>query len=189
MTECSAIELIMFGTRGVVLILIAVAGIMCIYLGWRLYKDAVVSRTTGELQAAGVKLKLASLGPGIFLAALGVWLLAGVANRPVQQTETTPAKQPASFTARSTGWQFHQVTGAPANTATKPCTQCLIRQVSRVMSTGEPDVTTADIALTARAAAEALTNAKSAGIQDARERAQVITRLYRISELAEATTK
>jgi hypothetical protein len=189
MPNCAWVDLVIFGTRGAVLILIALGGILCIFLGWRLYRDTVSVRTAGELQAGGLRLKLVSSGPGVFLVGLGIWLLASVANRPVQTNENVPVKPAVGRS--STDWPSLQrvVDKGPAPEAAPPCAQCLIAMRSRSMSTGEADITSKEVGAAARSASAAVKRAQDYGVADTSERASLIVKLNRIAELAEATSR
>lgn len=83
-------------TRAVVLIISALSGVLCIYLGWRLYKDAILTPTSGTATTSGFKLKFASAGPGVFFALFGMWLLVGIINRPLQLNNGGPSAKPSS---------------------------------------------------------------------------------------------
>ena len=86
-------------TRASILVIAALAGILCIYLGWRLYKDAVISKSKGELEGTGFKVSITTASPGIFLAAFGIWLLLSIVNRPLvveSQTGQSPSAKPPS---------------------------------------------------------------------------------------------
>ena len=79
--------------RVVVLILGMGAGTFTIYLGWRLYKDAIVSQTTGELSYKSLKIVLAGGGPGVFLAIFGAYLLVSITGQKVDLSSTMTAPQ------------------------------------------------------------------------------------------------
>ncbi len=76
------LQLFAVGARSVVLVIAALAGTLCLYLGWKLYKDAVVSRTGGALETSSFKVKLAAASPGVFFVAFGTFLLVTLVNKP-----------------------------------------------------------------------------------------------------------
>lgn len=61
--------------RGLLLSLVCIGGMLSIYLGWRLYAQALSSETAGEISWATFKVKLSAASPGVFLAAFGAFLL------------------------------------------------------------------------------------------------------------------
>ncbi len=67
--------------RSVNLSLAVIAGITCIYLGWKLYHDTVVSKTAGEFSWKEFRVKLTASGPGIFLVFFGAWLIYSVVSQ------------------------------------------------------------------------------------------------------------
>jgi hypothetical protein len=87
--DCLAINLIAVVSRASVLIVAALTGTLCIYFGWRLYKDAIVSYTRGEYSGKFGKIKLAAVGPGVFFAIFGMWLLVKLVDRPFQLATTS----------------------------------------------------------------------------------------------------
>lgn len=100
-TACSPqlIDIILAGARGIVLIVAALAGTLSIYLGWKLYRDAVVSPTKGEAHFRGLTLHLAG-GPGVFLAAFGSWLLVHLAHVQLEMIDTPQARTSLSSVAK-----------------------------------------------------------------------------------------
>ncbi|WP_157966845.1 hypothetical protein [Pseudomonas sichuanensis] len=98
-SPCISPQLLAAIARCSVLIICAIAGLICIYLGWRLYKDAILSYTESEAKTSSFSIKIVSAGPGVFFAAFGMWLLVSLVNRPYQATVdyTPPSIQaPAS---------------------------------------------------------------------------------------------
>lgn len=114
-SECLSPELIAIIARAVVLIVCSLAGTLSIYLGWRLYRDAVNSKTEGAAETSSLKVKFISAGPGVFFALFGMWLLVTLSNRttevsqhPNQPTSTQPFSLPTlKYTSN-----------------TQPCTPC-----------------------------------------------------------------
>jgi hypothetical protein len=78
------IDVILVLGRVIVLILGMLAGVITIYLGWRLYKDSVISKTSGEVNFKSIKIILTSGGPGVFLAVFGAYILITVLNQKVE---------------------------------------------------------------------------------------------------------
>ncbi|MFZ5550820.1 MAG: hypothetical protein ACOZJX_19135 [Pseudomonadota bacterium] len=180
MADCANTDLIMFWTRATVLVITALAGVMCIYLGWRLYIESVRSSTQGEFEGMGFKFKLVSFGPGVFLAALGVWLLAGVANRPIQLEDREGPPQPIGYVLPSKEGNFSVQASQPQQSP-----PCLVKQRKRVWAIGRGDLTALEIAHLSNFAADAIAKAKGAGIEDAEKRADIISRLRLLSDMAE----
>ncbi len=74
------IELAQISVRGLLMLLVSIGGFLSIYLGWRLYMNAIISSVSGELDTGKIKIRFAAAGPGIILAAFGAWLLTSVAQ-------------------------------------------------------------------------------------------------------------
>ncbi len=91
------LNLTVFIFRGMILVLCASGGILSIYLGWRLYKDAMLSRTEGTVQFERFTFRLISGGPGIFFCAFGMWLLVHLADRTAESETESQASQPAHY--------------------------------------------------------------------------------------------
>jgi hypothetical protein len=171
-----SINLILAATRSTLLILCALAGILCIFLGWKLYVRAITTPTAGELSGLGFRLKLASGGPGVFMCALGVWLLLSVVNRPFQTTEQT-----AVPSASSAGFLMVAQAASPPEPRQ---TKCLLRITSTTFDTGESDLTAATIGEAADTAVQGLLRAGAAGIKDDEQRVITVTSLNRLAFVA-----
>lgn len=59
------------------------AGMLCIFLGWKLYRDTVISKTSGDFSWGELRFKLSASGPGIFLVLFGAWLVFSVVSQRV----------------------------------------------------------------------------------------------------------
>lgn len=90
--------------HGIVQVIAALGGLLCIYLGWRLYHQGVASPVKGEAALGDSKwrFRLASAGPGAFLALFGAGLLAWLAYQKVGFEDTTVVPQPAGAVANNT---------------------------------------------------------------------------------------
>ena len=64
-----------FIIRGVERILIVVAGIICIYLGYLLFVKGVSGEASIKAQKSNVKFQLSNAAPGIFFALFGALIL------------------------------------------------------------------------------------------------------------------
>lgn len=97
--KCSQmmIDLVLSTSRGAVLLISAIGGVLAIYWGWRLYCDSVVSQTSGEAKFKGITLKMVAAGPGVFLAGFGAWLLVHVVNNQLEITDATRARTPTTY--------------------------------------------------------------------------------------------
>jgi hypothetical protein len=84
MDGCDTVDFVVVASRSIVLIIAAAGGILCIVLGWRLYKDAILSKTEGSATLKHGRIKLAAAGPGVFFALFGMWLLVKLVDRPIQ---------------------------------------------------------------------------------------------------------
>ncbi|MFM0351408.1 hypothetical protein [Paraburkholderia sp. RL17-347-BIC-D] len=93
MDACDSVDLVVVAARSIVLIIAAAGGVLCIFLGWRLYKDAILSKTEGSAVLKQGKFKLAAAGPGVFFALFGMWLLVKLVDRPVQVGNSATSPQ------------------------------------------------------------------------------------------------
>ncbi|WP_175946318.1 hypothetical protein [Caballeronia sp. BCC1704] len=84
MEACQTVDLIVAISRATVLVIATCGGIMSIALGWKLYKDVILSKTEGSFKAGGWTIKLAGAGPGVFFVAFGVWLLVKIVGQQVE---------------------------------------------------------------------------------------------------------
>ncbi|HEX4507171.1 MAG TPA: hypothetical protein VH722_15685 [Alphaproteobacteria bacterium] len=101
--NANAIDLATVIFRGSVLAIVALGGCMSIFLGWKLYKDGLLSHVQGSLkQRNGWNISLSSAGPGVFFAAFGMWLLITLTNRDMGIKETT-ALDPSTTSDSSVG--------------------------------------------------------------------------------------
>lgn len=93
------INLIAVIARSSILVIAALTAALSIWLGWKLYKDAVLSRTEGEAKSGALKIKLAAAGPGVFFVAFGMWTLVALVNRPfeLESANPTDCKQQTYF--------------------------------------------------------------------------------------------
>ena len=93
-------ELIAVYVRGIVLILTTLAGIMCIYLGWRLYFENIKSSSKLEATAGSGKFSLQSTAPGVFFVLFGAALLIYVLKTTVEfedSQESLPQKKATRY--------------------------------------------------------------------------------------------
>lgn len=77
--------------RGFLLTMVSSGGMLCIYLGWCLYKQAIVSKTTGTVEVSSFKLRFSAGSPGVVLAAFGAYLLFSVAQHRFESETAAPA--------------------------------------------------------------------------------------------------
>ena len=82
--------------RSINLSLSIVAGMLCIFLGWKLYRDTVISKTSGDFSWGEFRIKLSASSPGIFMVLFGAWLIFSVVSQRVNfgmsQDETPVTK-------------------------------------------------------------------------------------------------
>jgi hypothetical protein len=82
--------------RGITLLLVTFGGILCIYLGWRLYRDGINSAVNSEFSKGEQwKITLRSAGPGVFFALFGMGILVWIVHNQteIQTLEPEPAEQ------------------------------------------------------------------------------------------------
>lgn len=131
--------------RVVVLILGMCAGTFTIYLGWRLYKDAIVSQTSGELSYKSLKIVLAGGGPGVFLAIFGAYLLVSITGQKVDLSSAMAAPQslagvPLQQDAPTIWRSAMQGSGATEQSRTplaRAGARCVVTEYRRVLFSGE----------------------------------------------------
>jgi hypothetical protein len=93
----SSLDLTMIIFRGVVLVIAALGGCLSIFLGWKLYRDGLLSAVSGEASAQGRwTIRLSAAGPGVFFALFGMWLLTTLVNREISLRDSTPVQPAAS---------------------------------------------------------------------------------------------
>lgn len=83
--------------RSINLSLAIVAGVICIFLGWKLYRDTIISKTTGDVTWRDFRIKLTSSGPGVFLVLFGAWLIYSVIEQRVNFSGEQAAKENVSY--------------------------------------------------------------------------------------------
>lgn len=127
--QSHSVDLGLMLSRAALLGLGAIGGLLCIYLGWKLYRDGLLSRTSGEAQSGRFKFKVASAGPGVFFALFGMWLLMTVVNRPLVMEDREAGLPNAAAAAAAAA------SGASAVAASNE-PPCLIRQRQRTLFSG-----------------------------------------------------
>jgi hypothetical protein len=173
---CDTSEIIMVSARAAILLLCTVGGLLCIYLGWRLYKDVILVSARGEMEAPGFKFKLASGGPGIFLVAFGIWLLLSMSNRTLILEDSGNVKPTAMQSNSPHLSGFIRVQSIEQK-------QCLLYTRKRVFALDE-ELTNKQIETLAQEAAVAVRMAGSSGIADEEKRARVIGQLHVLEKIA-----
>lgn len=128
--------------RSVNLSLAVIAGLVCIGLGWRLYKDAVIGSTSGELSWGRLNAKLVASGPGVFLVLFGAWLVyAVVTQRVTMKSESAaPVAAAASVSWPSSRHGLDAGAGRFIQVASPPQPQpkgCLVRRYSKFELAGQ----------------------------------------------------
>ncbi len=135
MTQCEPellLSLAQLLVRLFMMTFVSIGAILSINWGWRLYRDCIVSRTSGELQSQSIKLKFSAAGPGVLLAAFGAWLLSLVATHQFSVETTTPTKPTAHIVAGRFIKAQANATGTTSTVAAnskgaKECERCAIR--------------------------------------------------------------
>lgn len=78
------LQLIVISSRALILILNTIIGGICIYLGWRLYFEAIRIESKVEINSGSIKLIVQSAAPGLFFVAFGIFLLIYVLQQKVE---------------------------------------------------------------------------------------------------------
>jgi len=81
----------MFFTRTIERIIIVLFGGLSIVLGWHLFKIGVVTEQKADIEGASFTVKLIKVGPGVFFALFGAFILV-VAMNTVIEVKTYPQK-------------------------------------------------------------------------------------------------
>src|SRR5215217_2801067 len=99
-----SIDLIMVGSRALILLGVLCSAVLSIVMGAKMYRVGVSEKTSAEINTMGFKLILKSAGPGLCMIAFGIALLAVLATRTVTIEETHNVKrQKASATELGAG--------------------------------------------------------------------------------------
>lgn len=96
-------------SRSIGLLIAGIGAICCIFLGWSLYRDGIKVATAGTFDYGNFKIKLSSLGPGVFLVAFGAAILLYLIARPANINMPEPdcptigsqPKNPSNFLSGS----------------------------------------------------------------------------------------
>ena len=102
-------------SRSIGLLIAGIGAICCIFLGWSLYRDGIKVATAGTFDYGNFKIKLSSLGPGVFLVAFGAAILLYLIARPANINMPEPdcptigsqPKTPSSFLSGSLDSNHH----------------------------------------------------------------------------------
>jgi hypothetical protein len=79
-----------FFAKTIVLCFCSVGGMLCCFLGYRLYVLGVIEKGKVDASGAGVKLALQDYGPGVVFALFGMAVIAVCATRTFTRTTETP---------------------------------------------------------------------------------------------------
>jgi hypothetical protein len=151
--ECTTIEIILAVARSLILVVAAASGTFCIYLGWRLYRDTVISKVSGEGKYNSFKFKFSSASPGIILAGFGFWLLVTIVQMPLDLSETREAPIRPSAMELTTSPKLIEVSeklenaGSAPTQGSEPIKCLIVRKVRRLTIGMEPTVGEIDYAL------------------------------------------
>ena len=102
-------------SRSIGLLIAGIGAICCIFLGWSLYRDGIKVATAGTFDYGNFKIKLSSLGPGVFLVAFGAAILLYLIARPANINMPEPdcptigsqPKNPSNFLSGSLDSNHH----------------------------------------------------------------------------------
>lgn len=192
---CGTIDFFMAGSRAGVLVIASIAAVLCIYLGWRLYKDAVISNTKGEFAGAGIKVRLTAASPGIFLVAFGIWLLITLVNRTAEWEDVTaatrssahPTQHHVSQTAVKEIVRTTYLAEAAPESQGKPAAtdrDCVLRRISKKFMGGGSALDKAQVHDAMGKSIAAIQRAGDRGVTDVKERVALISTLRNIQEMA-----
>ncbi|MDH7976017.1 hypothetical protein QH494_27890 [Sphingomonas sp. AR_OL41] len=94
----------------------AIGGIFCIYLGWKLYVQGISSPVSSEIaKGEQWKFTLKALGPGVFFALFGMWILVRTIDN---QTTIDPAESdPVEQQGNQSGLSISDLLVSPARAA------------------------------------------------------------------------
>ena len=203
-TTCEAAVLIAVIARALVLLVASLGALICIYLGWRLYKDAVISRSEGTLEGAGWKLTLTAASPGLFLIAFGIWLLISLVNRTtsIEQSVSTATERKADWkatlltsSATAASSRLPSATSATTEDASqgtlKPPSSscqcpCPLKSTKIAFFPGTRPLDAPRIRDAMRKSIKAITRARDNAIPDVSDRAALVETLLEIEEAAVA---
>jgi hypothetical protein len=124
--------------RDTLLGICSIGGILSIYLGWSLYKSAILGAVAGEGRIGALTLRLTAAGPGVFFAIFGMFILHSIVQ---QRLELIPTKPNANENATPTSLSYYSMPldltdpqpflkttdgpSAPKKNA-HPCPHCLV---------------------------------------------------------------
>lgn len=166
MTTCEPevlLSLAQLFARIIMMSFVSVGAILCIKWGWQLYREGIVSRTSGELQNQNIRFKFTAAGPGVILVAFGAWLLSLVATHSfsietsgLATTATVlPTKTSASEFMLKSVIHYAQASNSNKDSSSTPtippqstvkCEKCLLRHfVIRNMDGRVQEPTVSDI--------------------------------------------
>lgn len=143
------IDTIMTVGRVIVLWLSLISGTVCIYFGWSLYKNTILSKTSGELTYGAVKLAIAANGPGVFIALFGAYIVATVVNQKLELSQSTsheqvsrPPSQPDIRLNSYQNWTTPETILIGTNES-KP--KCLVTLTRKSLLLGDEEITSDDL--------------------------------------------
>jgi hypothetical protein len=151
--ECTTIDIILAVARSLILVIAAVSGTFCIYLGWKLYRDTVISKVSGEGEYKSFKFKFSSASPGIILAGFGFWLLVTIVRMQLDLSETREAPIRPSAMQLMASPKLIEVSekienaGSAPTQSSEPIKCLIVRKVRRLTIGIEPTVGEIDSAL------------------------------------------
>jgi hypothetical protein len=127
-----SLDTLMVVIRGVVLIIVAFAGVLSIYLGWKLFRDGIIPPADFEAKYKdNWTLKLTSVGPGIFFALFGMYLMIRLVGERLVMEDPVPAPAAAPASLVAAPQSFASLASAP-QFAKAPPGKCVRQPVRRV---------------------------------------------------------
>lgn len=175
--------------RSITLMIACLGGIFSIFLGWKLYTKGIESAVQSDLSTdSKFSLKVSAVGPGVFFALFGMYIIIKIVSMQAEVTEEIPVE---AVEARSWLTDIAPIPAAHAATTkaatSKTCKtvavkQCLVRRRSSKQYDGA-EITVEDVNRALDASLAALRNADV----PADEERALIGNIRTLTEMREST--
>lgn len=160
-------------TRSAILIICALSGPLCIYLGAQMYNKGITDRTTAELSGMGVKTVIKSGGPGLALVVCGITILATLVLTKFEFSEEKSISKTTEIqTTNKTDFYILKTEAKNQKTEKQPC---LISKTTISFQDGSKDLTKKEIHEATELAINGLTRAEEKGIEKESNRIFALT--------------
>jgi len=192
MTCADLVDPILAIGRVIVLVLGMLSGTFTIFLGWRLYRDGVVSRAKGELTFKDLRIALTAAGPGVFLALFGAYLLWLIVSQPLELIDRTATPAPTKYSSagapRSEQYSNSFIVRVQASSPQPPSPRCVIHERTRRLMTGA-DARTPDQIFDALNIASGTLETRAATAADSEEARRLRQSVAVLRELASGVVR